>query len=207
MTTAEDTTAQERSAQRKLNTSEIRTAQRKTAKPLLYIGIVSIVMLFAGLTSAYVVRADNGNWLVFHLPDISIVSTAIIITSSLTMLLAQRAIKKDNYLLTNLALFLTLALGVAFFFTQIEAWKQLTLDGNYFVGKYANASGSFLYLIALVHLAHMLGGLIALAVSLTKGLLKKYSSSDYLGIELTAIYWHFLDLLWVYLFLFLYNYR
>lgn len=96
MTTAEDTTAQERSAQRKLNTSEIRTAQRKTAKPLLYIGIVSIVMLFAGLTSAYVVRADNGNWLVFHLPDISIVSTAIIITSSLTMLLAQRAIKKTT---------------------------------------------------------------------------------------------------------------
>lgn len=187
--------------------AEIKVAQRKAAKPLLYIGIVSIVMLFAGLTSAYVVRADNGNWLVFHLPSISIVSTAIIVMSSLTMLLAQRAIKKDNYTLTNLGLFLTLALGVAFFFTQIEGWKQLTAQGIYFVGKYANASGSFLYLIALVHLAHMIGGLIALAVSLTKGLLKKYSSSDYLGIELTAIYWHFLDLLWVYLFLFLYNYR
>ncbi len=187
--------------------AEIKVAQRKAAKPLLYIGIVSIVMLFAGLTSAYVVRADNGNWLVFHLPSISIVSTAIIVMSSLTMLLAQRAIKKDNYMLTNLGLFLTLALGVAFFFTQIEGWKQLTAQGIYFVGKYANASGSFLYLIALVHLAHMIGGLIALAVSLTKGLLKKYSSSDYLGIELTAIYWHFLDLLWVYLFLFLYNYR
>lgn len=100
-----------------------------------------------------------------------------------------------------------IGIGYRFLFTQIEAWKQLTLEGIYFVGKYANASGSFLYLIALVHLAHMLGGLIALAVSLTKGLLKKYSSSDYLGIELTAIYWHFLDLLWVYLFLFLYNYR
>jgi cytochrome c oxidase subunit 3 len=187
--------------------AEIKAAQRKAAKPLLYIGIVSIVMLFAGLTSAYVVRADNGNWLVFHLPGISIISTAIIVTSSLTMLLAQRAIKKDNYLLTNVGLFLTLALGIAFFFTQIEGWKQLTAQGIYFVGKYANASGSFLYLIALVHLAHMVGGLIALAVSLTKALLKKYSSADNLGIELTAIYWHFLDLLWVYLFLFLYNYR
>ena len=187
--------------------AEIKAAQRKAAKPLLYIGIVSIVMLFAGLTSAYVVRADNGNWLVFHLPSIAIVSTAIIITSSLTLFAAQLAIKKDNYRLTSLALFATLALGIAFFFTQIEAWKELTAQGIYFVGKYANASGSFLYLIALVHLAHMIRGLIALAVSLTKALLKKYSSSDYLGIELTAIYWHFLDFLWVYLFLFLYNYR
>jgi len=187
--------------------AEIKAAQRKVAKPLLYIGIVSIVMLFAGLTSAYVVRADNGNWLVFHLPDIAILSTAIIVTSSLTMLLAQRAIKKDNYMLTNLGLFLTLVLGIAFFFTQLEAWKQLTAQGIYFVGKFANASGSFLYLIASVHLAHMVGGLIALVVSLTKSMLKKYSSSNSLGIELTAIYWHFLDLLWVYLFLFLYNYR
>ena len=191
----------------KSHKSEIKAAQRKAAKPLLYIGIVSIVMLFAGLTSAYVVRADNGNWLVFSLPNIAIASTAIIVTSSLTMFVAQRAIKKDNYMLTTLGLFFTLGLGVAFFFTQIQAWKELTAEGVYFVGKYSNASGSFLYLIALVHLAHMIGGLIALSVSLTKSLLKKYSSSDYLGIELTAIYWHFLDLLWVYLFLFLYNYR
>jgi cytochrome c oxidase subunit 3 len=187
--------------------AEIKEAERKTAKPLLYIGIISIVMLFAGLTSAYVVRADNGNWLVFQLPSIAIISTAIIVTSSLTMFVAQMAIKKDKYALTSLALFITLALGVAFFFTQIEAWKQLTAQGIYFVGKYSNAAGSFLYLIALVHLLHMIGGLIALSVSLTKALLKKYSSSDFLGIELTAIYWHFLDLLWVYLFLFLYFYR
>lgn len=187
--------------------AEIKAAQRKAAKPLLYIAIVSIVMLFAGLTSAYVVRADNGNWLVFHLPNIAIISTAIIVTSSLTMLVAQRAIKKDNYTLTSLGLLLTLVLGIAFFFTQIEAWKELTAQGIYFVGKYSNAAGSFLYLIALVHLLHMIGGLVALAVSLTKSLLKKYSSADSLGIELTAIYWHFLDLLWVYLFLFLYNYR
>jgi len=189
------------------NKAEIKVAQRKTAKPLLWIGIISIIMLFAGLTSAYVVRADNGNWLVFKLPDIAIISTAIIVTSSLTLLMAQFAIKKNNYRLTSIGLFLTLALGIAFFFTQVEGWRQLTAQGVYFVGKYANASGSFLYIIALVHLFHMIGGLVALMVSLTKSLLKKYSSADYLGIELTAIYWHFLDLLWVYLFLFLYFYR
>lgn len=187
--------------------AEIKAATRKTAKPLLYIGIISIVMLFAGLTSAYVVRADNGNWLVFNLPDIAIISTGIIITSSLTMLMAQKAIKKGNLKLTSIGLFLTLVLGIAFFYTQVEGWKQLTEQGIYFVGKYANASGSFLYFIAMIHMFHMVGGLIALVVSLTKSLLKKYSPADYLGIELTAIYWHFLDLLWVYLFLFLYFYR
>jgi cytochrome c oxidase subunit 3 len=187
--------------------AEIKRAQRKAAKPLLYVGMVSIVMLFAGLTSAYVVRAGSGNWLLFSLPPISIVSTAIIMLSSITMYMAQRAIKTDRFGLTSVALFTTLVLGIAFFFTQIEGWRQLTAQGIYFVGKYSNSSGSFLYLIALVHLAHMVGGLIALAVSLTKSLLKKYSSADHLGIELTAIYWHFLDLLWVYLFLFLYNYR
>ncbi len=190
-----------------MHREELRKAQRKAAKPLLYVGIVSIVMLFAGLTSAYVVRADNGNWLVFQLPGISILSTAIIVSSSLTLLLAQMAIKKDNFKLTSLALFITLVLGIAFFFTQYLGWKQLTAQGIYFIGKYSNASGSFLYLIALVHLAHMLGGILALMVSFTKSLLERYSSVDYLGLELTAIYWHFLDLLWVYLFLFLYFYR
>ena len=186
---------------------EIRLAKRKAAKPLLWIWIVSIVMLFAGLTSAYVVRAQNGNWQVFELPPILIISTAIIITSSLTMVLAQRAIKKDNYTLTSLFLFLTLILGFSFFYTQVQGWKQLSQEGIYFAGKYSNASGSFLIIIAFLHLAHMIGGLIALFVSLTKALLKKYSAADSLGIELTAIYWHFLDILWVYLFLFLYFYR
>ncbi len=186
---------------------ELRLAKRKAAKPLLWIGIVSIVMLFAGLTSAYVVRAQNGNWQVFELPSILIISTAIIVTSSLTMLLAQMAIKKDKFQLTSIYLFLTLVLGLSFFYTQIQGWKELSQQGIYFAGKYSNASGSFLIIIAFLHLAHMVGGLIALFVSLTKSLLKKYSSSDSLGIELTAIYWHFLDVLWVYLFLFLYFYR
>ena len=196
---ADNTIAQKSGMRRE----EIKQAQRKAAKPLLYVGIVSIVMLFAGLTSAYIVRADNGNWLVFQLPGITILSTAIIISSSLTMLLAQLAIKKNNYRLTSLALLITLVLGIAFFFTQYEGWKQLTSQGIYFIGKYSNASGSFLYLIALVHLAHMLGGILALLVSFVKSLFKRYSSNNYLGLELTAIYWHFLDFLWLYLFFFL----
>lgn len=186
---------------------ELKNLRRKAAKPLLYIGIVSIVMLFAGLTSAYVVRADNGNWLLFELPDVALLSTAILVTSSITMLMAQRAIRRGNLSQTSLGLLLTLLLGLGFTYTQWMGWKELTAQGIYFVGKYSNASGSFLYLIALVHLAHLAGGLIALMVSLYKSLRKRYSAQDYLGLELSAIYWHFLDLLWVYLFLFLYFYR
>jgi cytochrome c oxidase subunit III len=187
--------------------AELKAARRKAAKPMLMIGIISMVMLFAGLTSAYVVRADNGNWFVFHLPPIAILSTAIIVMSSITMFMAQLSIKKNNFSLTTLGIGLTFTLGIVFFYTQIEGWRQLTAQGIYFFGKFANASGSFLYLIALVHLVHMLGGLISLLVTFVKAVRRKYSSEDYLGIELTAIYWHFLDVLWVYLFLFLYFFR
>lgn len=187
--------------------AEMALTRKKTAKPLLWIGIVSIVMLFSGLTSAYVVRADNGNWLVFQLPSISIISTAIIIFSSFTMFLAQMAIKKDNFKATSWLLFITFGLGLAFTYTQYLGWKELTSQGIYFLGKYSNASGSFLYLIAVVHILHLFGGLIALLITLVKSLKKSYSSQDYLGIELSAIYWHFLDVLWIYLFLFLYFFR
>jgi cytochrome c oxidase subunit III len=186
---------------------DLRLARRKAAKPMMWIGIVSIVMLFAGLTSAYVVRADNGNWLVFQLPSTAFLSTALIICSSLTLYISQQAIKKNNFRATTLGLLFSFILGIGFFITQYLCWKELTAQGIYFVGKYSNASGSFLYLIAMVHLFHMIGGLISLLVTLAKSVRKKYSADDYLGIELTAIYWHFLDVLWIYLFLFLYFYR
>lgn len=187
--------------------AEMELMRRKSSKSLLWIGIVSIIMLFSGLTSAYVVRADNGNWLVFQLPSIAIVSTAVIIASSLTMLLAQMAIKKGNVKGTTLFLFITFVLGLVFTYTQYLGWKELTIQGIYFLGKYSNASGSFLYLIAVVHLLHLFGGLIALLITLVKSIKNRYSAQDYLGIELSAIYWHFLDLLWIYLFLFLYFFR
>lgn len=187
--------------------AELTEMRRKSSKPLLWIGIVSIVMLFAGLTSAYVVRADNGNWLVFQLPPVAIISTAVIICSSLTMFIAQMSIKKDKQGLATAFLFITFILGLVFTYTQYAGWRELTSQGIYFLGKYSNASGSFLYLIAVMHLLHLFGGLIAMLITLVKSLLKRYNSQDYLGIELTAIYWHFLDVLWIYLFLFLYFFR
>ena len=98
--------------------ADLIAARKKTAKALLWIGIVSIVMLFAGLTSAYIVRADTGNWLRFDLPDIFFASTAVIITSSITLYLSVLSAKKNNYSGVKLWVFITFILGVAFCFMQ-----------------------------------------------------------------------------------------
>ena len=187
--------------------SELKAAQKKAAKPLLWIGIVSIVMLFAGLTSAYVVRADNGNWLLFNLPNAFFISTAIIVTSSITLFFALQMAKKNNTTGVILGVFVTFILGLAFTYTQFQGWGELTGKGIVFAGKYSNASGSFLYVLTGLHLAHLFAGLISLFVTLINSLKRKYSKDDTLGLELCSIYWHFLDILWVYLFLFLYYIR
>ncbi|MFM2102781.1 MAG: Cytochrome c oxidase subunit [Bacteroidota bacterium] len=186
---------------------ELKGAERKAAKPLLYIAMVSIVMLFSGLTSAYIVRADNGNWLVFDLPKALFVSTGLVICSSIALLFAQFAIRRQHVWILNLGLWSAFGLGIGFVFSQMESWHQLTQMGIYFIGKQSNASGSFLYLLALVHLLHLLGGLIALLVTAINSLRGKYSAESHLGFSLCVIYWHFLTLLWIYLFLFLYFYR
>jgi len=175
----------------------------RTAKPMLWIGIVSIVMLFAGLTSAYIVRQAEGDWLYFDLPQVFYLSTAIIITSSLSMGAAQWAIRRNNLLLSSGMLVLTLVLGGAFCVTQLLGWKELVAMQVFFAGRESNPAGSFLYVLSGLHLVHLAGGLIAMSVTTVKALLKRYSVENHLGIELTATYWHFLDILWVYLLLFL----
>lgn len=187
--------------------SELEAARKKTAKPLLWLGIVSIVMLFAGTTSAYVVRADNGNWLIFNLPNAFYLSTAVIVTSSITLFMAYRMAKKSNKTGTVIGVLLTFILGLIFTYTQFAGYSELAGKGIVAMGKYANAAGSFLYFITALHLVHLFGGLLSLFVTLINSLRGKYSAGNTLGLELTSIYWHFLDILWVYLFLFLYYIR
>lgn len=187
--------------------AELKAAKQKSAKPLLWIGIVSIVMMFAGLTSAYIVRADNGNWLLFNLPDMFFISTAVIITSSITMFTALKMAKNNNNKGVVFALLATFILGLVFSYTQYLGWTELRSKGIVLAGKYSNASGSFLYLLTGLHLAHLFGGLISLFVTLINSLKGRYSAGNTLGLELCSIYWHFLDILWVYLFLFLYYIR
>lgn len=179
---------------------DIALRKNKTYKQLLWIGIGSIVMFFGGLTSAYIVRKAEGNWLEFEMPIWFTISTIAVIFSSASLWFALKNIKEDKSA-TNL-LITTLTLGLIFTFSQFQGWKSLVTQGVYLTGEGSNPSGSFIYVITLAHLFHLLGGIIALSIVTLKSKLNKYSKDNYLGIELISIYWHFIGLLWLYLFLF-----
>lgn len=182
---------------------EAKDIKARTAKPMLWVGIVGIVMLFAGMTSAYIVRQAEGNWLYFDLPQTFYISTVAIVLSSVTMWLAQQAIKKNDLKGTTNMLLATLILGLVFTVLQFKAWGELVDMGVFFAGRDSNAAGSFLYVISGLHLAHLAGGLLALIFTAFKAHRKKYSADDHVGIGVAATYWHFLDILWIYLLLFL----
>lgn len=177
--------------------------KRQSLKNMLWLAIIAIIMMFSGLTSAYIIRAKGGNWLRFELPDTFYLSSIIILISSITIYLAQKSIQKNNHSKTSLYLLITLILGIAFSISQFSGWKELYQNGIVYAGKYSNPAGSFLYLLTALHLLHLAGGMIGLIITTIKTLLKKYSAENYLGIELISIYWHFMDALWIFLFVFL----
>jgi len=176
--------------------------RRKVAKPLMWVGMVSIIMLFAGLTSAVIVRKGDGKWLHFELPDMFLWSTVIIVFSSITLLITNLAAKKNNVSSVKLGISGTLILGILFVFTQLEGYQQLVDIGVYFTGAEQNASGSYLYLISAVHLAHLAGGIIALLVVFFNAFKERYNSKNLLGLQVFSTYWHFLGAMWLYLYLF-----
>jgi cytochrome c oxidase subunit 3 len=186
-----------------ISAEETQEIKNKTHKPLLYIGIISICMVFAGLTSAYLVRSSDPGWLKFELPSIFIISTGIIVLSSLTLLWAYQSAKKDNASGIRTGMLLTLLLGIAFTISQFMAWGQLVDQGIFIGGKTSNPSGSFLYVISGLHLLHVVGGILMLIYVCIKSFRGFYHSKNLLGLQLCSIYWHFLDLLWIYLLLFL----
>lgn len=177
-----------------------------SARILLWLGIASIVMLFAGLTSGYIVRQAEGNWKPFELPMAFTISTAIILISSLSMHAALIAARKNDYQGVRRSLLLTLGLGFAFVFTQFLGWNSLVSQGVFFVDK-STPSGSFFYVISGLHLAHLAFGLLGLIVTSVMAMRDRYHAENYEGLKLCATYWHFLDGLWIYLFVFLAVYR
>lgn len=186
---------------------ENREAKEKASKWLLWLAILSIVMFFGAFTSYYIVRKAGGEWLEFQVPQMFWVSTAIILVSSVTMNWALSSAKKDNFKQATTGLMLTLALGLAFGVTQFIGWSFLYENKIFFAGTQSNASGSMFYLLTALHLVHVVAGLIYLLVVMMKSKKGRYTSERMLGIKLCAIYWHFLDALWIYLFLFLYFIR
>jgi len=123
--------------------------------------------------------------------------------SSVTMNWVLISAKKNNYKNITLASLITLLLGLSFIICQFKAWGVLVDQKIYFAGKYSNPAGSFLYILTALHLAHLVGGILSLSVVWINSIRKRYNAENLLGIKLCAIFWHFLDALWIYLFLFL----
>ena len=183
------------------------TAKQKNdraKKMMLYFGIASLIMGFAGWTSAYIVSRSREDWLSeIELPNAFIISTIIIILSSLSYIIAKRAIQKNNRNLATSMLFGTLVLGLAFIFMQVRGFEELLASGYYFTGPASSIKLSYVYLIATVHIAHLVAGLISLLVVIYNHMKGKYTAEEHFGLSLGATFWHFLDILWVYLMLFM----
>ncbi len=177
----------------------------RSYKLLLIFGMISMFMMFAGLTSAYLVSASRKDWIhTMVLPPAFTISTIVIIISSITIHLAKKAIQKDDKKRTMLFLLTTLALGITFVFLQFKGFSQVIDMGFFFTGSESTVSSSFLYVLTILHLAHLFAGIISLLIIIYNHFKQKYNSTQTTGIELGAMFWHFLDILWVYLFLFLY---
>lgn len=181
---------------------EITTMHPKRFNVWLF--IVSIIMLFAALTSGYIVRQGDilKEWLVFDLPSLFYWSTGVILLSSVTMHWAYLAAKRNEIRQVKIGLILTLLLGIAFLVVQVEGWGQLVESGVFFAGEKSNPAGSFIYVISGLHLVHILAGLGFVAITLFRTMKSKVHSKSMNTIAMCMTFWHFLDLLWVYLFFF-----
>lgn len=182
------------------------TEQSKKIHPYkftMWVAMGSIVMMFAGFTSAYIVKRNQPNWQGFDLPLIFYYSTAVILLSSLTMILAVRRFKMQQMAVYRKLLLLTAVLGIVFIVMQWIGFQTLSDNGIKLIGPGSNVSGSFLAVIAGVHMAHVLGGVVALLVILLKAFSRKSRVYSRVGVEVAATYWHFVDVLWIYLFVFL----
>lgn len=168
-------------------------------KFVLWLLIVASIMLFAGFTSAYIVRQGEGNWRVFELPSLFTINTIIIAISSVFMQWAYMAAKKDELGQIKIALGITLALGLAFVIGQWFAYQALVANNVYLSG---NPSESFVYVISFMHLLHIIGGIVFVLVTFIKSLQLNVHKKNILTISLCNTYWHFLGILWIYLYVF-----
>jgi len=168
----------------------------------MWLAVGGITMLFAALTSAYVVRygeaQQDRTWGTFGLPHILWLSTGLLLASSITFEFARRALKADNTKSFSQWLLLTTALGLGFLASQLAAWQQLVTE-KVFVN--SNPYSSFFYMLTGTHGIHLICGILGLLYVAVRR--KRYTANRRTAVEVTAIYWHFMDGLWIYLFLLL----
>ena len=176
--------------------------QRKKIHPhkfTLWVALGSIIMMFAGLTSAYVVKREQPGWTTFSIPKAFWYSTAVILASSLTIQMALKAFKDREMQRYRNLLTTTAILGILFVVLQWVGFRQIWNTGITFRG---SGGGQFLYIIAGLHAVHVLGGILALMVMFVKAYASKIRTYNSVPVELMSTYWHFVDLLWIYLLVF-----
>lgn len=187
-----------------INMSAVST-ERKRIHPhkfTLWVAMGSIIMMFAGLTSAYVVKSAQANWLIFKLPPVFLYSTIVILVSSATMHFAVKAFKARDMKRYKMMITMTLILGLAFSALQFLGFEAVEKAGVQLFGIGSNASASFLGIIAGLHVLHVLGGVVALLVVFIRAFSAKNRQYSSVPVEIVSTYWHFVDLLWIYLFIF-----
>ena len=183
----------------------IENKKRKGLNPqkfALWLGMASIIMMFAGWTSAYIVKHAAGNWLEFSLPSMFYISAGVIVLSSIALQISYIAYKRQRESLYKWMLVSTFVLGILFIIFQSIGWNQLFAMGVDFK---ANVAGSFTYLITGAHVVHVLGGIATLIVAVIHALSLKfrYTEQRKNRFELVLHYWHFVGVLWIYLLLFM----
>jgi len=168
----------------------------------MWIFIFTSFMFFAALTSGFIVYTGGREHAInIILPKAFMYSTTVIILSSITMLIASRAAKRLEFAKQRLFLWITLTLGIAFFAIQLYGWSILIKMGVYFINP--NASQSFIYVFTGMHLIHILAGLFLIINTLWRSYRNTPQAKNLFGMEMSGIFWHFVDIIWIYLYVFL----
>ena len=173
-------------------------------KMYLWAGLGSIVMMFAGLTSAHIVKKGQANWLEFELPNVFLFSTVAILLSSFTIQMAVKKFKEKEMNAYKGFIAVTAILGLVFITLQVQGFIALNANNVALIGPRSNSAASFLFVIVGMHLLHVLGGVLALLKVSLSSFSTKNKMDNALPVELVSTYWHFVDILWIYLIIFLY---
>ncbi len=187
------------------------TLQEKNSrakKMMLWFAMISMFMTFAGLASAVIVSKTRRDWVSeMEMPKALFWSTIVIFLSSFIIHAAKSSIEKGKNNLGSLLLWLTMLCGLLFVFLQFSGFSELISSGKNVTGPTSDVATSFLYIIVTLHLAHLFSGIIVLFVVIYNHYKQRYNNRQTLGLELGVMFWHFLDFLWVFLFLFFYFVR
>ncbi|HIF14057.1 MAG TPA: cytochrome oxidase subunit III [Bacteroidetes bacterium] len=185
-----------------MNSEEFKHNKIHSKKLLLWFALGSITMMFTALLSAYVYKQSSGHWIYIDIPASFLYNTMIIVLSSVTIQWAHKLIKGNDLIKAKNLLLVTFFLGICFLLGQYFSWKEMVSNEVYLIDP-RSVSGSFVYILSGLHALHIIGGIIALLIMVTKALKNKLNIHNILGLELTLTYWHYLGLLWVYIYVFL----